>query len=174
MSRFDDCLAVILGNEGGVSNNPIDTGGLTNKGVTQTVYDGYRAQHGLPLQPVTFVTVLEAAAIYMQSYWTPARCQSLAKPVDLCMFDMAINSGVYRASRLLQQCVGVVQDGVIGPKTLAAAGSIDPLKLAADYCNARVAFVQGIVAANPAQRIFLNGWVNRINHIRHVCGIAGY
>lgn len=174
MARFDDCLAVILGNEGGVSNNPIDTGGLTNMGITQPVYDDYRAHHGLPLQPVTFVTLDEASAIYLASYWTPARGQSLEQPVDLCMLDMAVNSGVYRAARLLQQCVGVVQDGILGPKTLAAAAKVDPLKLAADYCSARVAFVQGIVAANPEQRIFLNGWINRINHIRHVCGIAGY
>lgn len=174
MARFDDCLAVILANEGGVSNNPIDTGGLTNMGVTQAVYDTYRAQQGLPPQPVTFVTGAEATAIYLKSYWTPARCPSLPVPVDLCVFDTAVNSGAYRASRLLQQCVGVAQDGATGPKTLAAVAQIDPVTLAADYCNARAAFVQGIIAANPAQRIFLNGWINRINHIRHVCGVPGF
>ena len=170
MARFDDCLAIVLGNEGGVSANPIDTGGLTNMGVTQTVYDAYRTQNGLPLQPVHFVTLAEASSIYLASYWTPARCSYLPEPVDLCVFDAAVNSGVYRASRLLQQCVGTAQDGVIGAKTLAAAAQIDPVTLAGDYCTARTAFVQGIVAANPPQRIFLNGWINRINHIRQLCG----
>lgn len=171
MARFDDCLAVTLGNEGGVSNNPNDHGGLTNMGVTQAVYDAYRTHNGLPLQPVNSISLPEASAIYLLNYWTPARCSFLTEPVDLCVFDTAVNSGAYRAARLLQQCVGTTQDGVIGSKTLAAAAQIAPLILAADYCNAREAFVRGIVANDSTQRVFLAGWLNRINHIRQICGV---
>lgn len=172
MARFDDCLAIVLGNEGGVSNNPNDNGGLTNMGVTQTVYDAYRARYGLPPQVVNLITQSEASAIYLTNYWIPVKAPSLTPPVDLCVFDAAVNSGVYRACRLLQQCVGTTQDGVIGSKTLAAADQIGPLTLASDYCAARETFVRGIVTNDPTQRVFLAGWLNRINRIRHICGVG--
>lgn len=171
MARYDDIVAITLGREGGTSDNVADHGGLTKAGVTQAEYDSWRLRHNLPQQPVTMITESEEVQLYREDYWAPAQCDSLAPPVDLCVFDTAVNSGVGRAGKILQACVGVVQDGAIGPKTLAAIALVPPMALAAQYCDQREAFYRGIVAINPSQMIFLNGWLNRNNYIRQVCGL---
>ena len=43
---YDDALAFVLRWEGGFVNDPNDHGGRTNKGVTQRVYDAWRASQG--------------------------------------------------------------------------------------------------------------------------------
>ena len=45
-SRFDASLPFILRWEGGFVDHPADRGGATNKGVTQRVYDAWRARQG--------------------------------------------------------------------------------------------------------------------------------
>jgi lysozyme family protein len=39
--RFEDCLARILKHEGGYVNDPLDSGGRTNLGVTQRVWEEF-------------------------------------------------------------------------------------------------------------------------------------
>jgi lysozyme family protein len=172
MSRFDDCLAIIFEEEGGISDNPADHGGLTNYGVAQATYDDWRVKQGLPQQPVTMITRDEAASLYLTEYWQPNSCDQLPQPVDLCMFDTDVNSGDGRGAKLLQAVLGVAQDGDIGPATLAAVAAQDPLTLAANYLDARQAFDREICANNPSQLMFLNGWKNRINGLRKFCGAA--
>lgn len=174
MDRFSACLAVLFFNEGGVSNHPADKGGLTNLGVTQVTYDSYRHAKGLPLQPVTMCTTGEATELYHMLYWTPAKCDTWMEPVDLCVFDTAVNSGPKRSLMILQQALGFTGtqvDGLIGNQTLNAVKLVQPLVLAQRYCDARERFFYDICAANPSQKVFLSGWVNRIDHIRDVAGI---
>lgn len=173
MARFDDCLAFTLGPsvEGGYSDNPLDHGGATNRGITQVVYDTFRLRHGLPQQPVSGMTLAETEQIYAEDYWTPIQGNSLGAPVDLCMFDLAVNSGVGRAIQLLQETVGVDVDGGLGPVTLAATAALPPMAVAAGICDRREEFLKGIVARNPNQAIFLHGWINRVNAVRKAAGL---
>ncbi len=43
-TAFSESLPFVLRWEGGYVNHPNDPGGATNKGVTQKVYDGWRAR----------------------------------------------------------------------------------------------------------------------------------
>lgn len=173
MTRFNDCLAFTIGPsiEGGISNYSADRGGLTNYGITQITYDRYRIAQGLPQQPASMATIPEAQAIYLTYYWTPAQCGAMPAPVDLCMFDMTVNSGLGNASKNLQRALGVVVDGVIGPATLAAVAAGDPMSTAASFIDLRDAFYKQIVVNDPSQGIFLNGWLNRDNALRTACGL---
>lgn len=167
MSRFDTCLAAVLGIEGGASNHPNDRGGLTMAGVTQATYDAYRRRKGLPPRPVTQSTTVERADIYRSQYWTPVRGDTLPPPLDLVVFDMAVNSGPDRAIKTLQTALGVTVDGVFGAKTLqavqedAAAGRVD--SLVRQVLAAREEFYRGIVARDASQKVFLAGWLNRLD-----------
>lgn len=174
MARFDDCLAFILSPniEGGYSNDPSDHGGATNGGVTQATYDGWRKAQGLPLQPVNFITRTEEAAIYQTEYWTPAHCGQLPQPVDLCVFDAAVNSGPHKSQQLLQEAIGATPDGNIGPNTLAAVAAIPSLAVATQYCDQHEHFYRSIVATDPTQARFLAGWLNRVDTVRTACGIS--
>src|SRR6516165_7677378 len=54
-----------------------------------------------------------------------AGADALPPGVDLSVFDMGVNAGIWRSVRLLQQALGFTgeeMDGSIGPETLAAAG----------------------------------------------------
>ena len=69
---FSDSLSMVLQFEGGFVDNPDDPGGATNQGVTQAVYDRFRAEHGLAIQSVRLIQSNEVAAIYQVEYW-PSR-----------------------------------------------------------------------------------------------------
>src|SRR4051812_20123609 len=97
--NFAKLLKPLLGIEAGVSDRPLsaDPGGLTNHGVTQKVYDAYRASLGQPLQSVKRITNAEVTAIYQEQFWTPIRGDDLPSGVDWAVFDFAVNSGPGRA-----------------------------------------------------------------------------
>ena len=127
MDRLDDCLRFVLRWEGGYVNHPSDPGGATNKGVTQRTFDSWRLRAGKPRADVRTITDEEVHAIYAVDYWLAAKCDTLPAPLDLVVFDTAVNMGVGRAVRFLQHAVGERDDGEFGPLTreavLAALGA---------------------------------------------------
>lgn len=167
MNRFDACLAAVTKLEGGSSNHPADKGGLTMAGVTQVTYDAYRRRKGLPSRPVTQSTPVERADIYRSQYWTPVRGDALPPPLDLVIFDLAVNSGPDRAIKTLQRVLGVTEDGLFGSQTLralqedAAAGQVE--HLVSQVLDRREAFYRGLVARDASQKVFLAGWLNRLD-----------
>lgn len=122
---FAACIPVIFRSEGGFIDDPDDIGGATNLGVTMETLASERG-HPVTVADVKALTVAEASAIYLKSYWNPAHCGDLPDGVDLMVFDAAVNSGVARAIRLLQSAVGVTDDGAFGPATLAAVKAAAP------------------------------------------------
>ena len=103
--RFDVSLPFILRWEGGFIDHPADPGGATNKGVTQKVYDAWRARQGQPPRSVRLIEDAEMHAIYESNYWVPPRCDLLSGPLDLVQFDTAVNMGPGRAVRFLQSAL---------------------------------------------------------------------
>lgn len=112
MSDFDRALTIVLGHEGGYSNDPRDPGGETMFGITVTVAreNGY---HG----PMRELPRAIAATIYLARYWQAAHCDELPWPLCLYVFDSAVNQGVGAATRMLQAALDTVQDGIVGPTT---------------------------------------------------------
>lgn len=175
MDRFSYCLGILFGNEGGVSNDPDDRGGLTNMGVTQVTYNSWRQSKGLPIRPVTQGTVAEFTQLYEEMYWNTCGAPSLPAPLDLCVFDTSVNSGPARSVMILQEALGFNDanvDGRFGPMTGTAVQECDPVSLAGDYCDGREEYFKDIVRANPSQKKFYAGWINRLNHIRQLAGIT--
>lgn len=172
MTRLSNALDFTLRWEGGYVNDPADPGGATNKGVTQSTYDTWRASQKLPKQPVKLISHSEVGAIYESRYWNACRCGDLPAPVDLFVFDTAVNCGVGRASRWLQTALGVEADGSIGPRTLAAVREFgSPVELARKISDLRAAHYQDIVSRTPALKKFLNGWTNRLGDLNDTCGL---
>jgi lysozyme family protein len=109
---FPRAVALILKHEGGYVNDPADPGGETNFGISKRAY---------PAEDIRAMTPARASAIYERDYWRRAKCDELPWPLAVQVFDMAVNAGVGPAVKMLQKVLGVTTDGVIGPKTLAAA-----------------------------------------------------
>lgn len=172
MSRLHDALRFTLQWEGGYVNDPDDPGGATNKGVTQAVYTAWRYANRLPYRSVEGITAQEAEAIYEDRYWKLCRCGDLPAPVDVVVFDTAVNCGPGRACRFLQRALGVTEDGNVGPRTLAAVREYGaPLELARKISGIRDAYYREIVAENPKLKKFLNGWTNRLGDLNDTCGL---
>ncbi len=163
MSRFDQCLKFILEVEGGYCNDPSDRGGATNCGVTQSVYDDYRVSAGRNQQPVVGISADEVADIYRKRYWQVVRGDQLPCPVDLVVFDAAVNHGPQQAGLFLQRAVGIDAKGTVGPRTLAAVQQ--GTGVAEAVIEQRRAFYQLLAERKPSQRKFLKGWMNRLDRL---------
>lgn len=160
MTPFDEALERTLAFEGGTSDSPIDRGGFTHRGITQTLYDRWRAKHKLPRQGVVFVTDSEIMAIAREEFWDPCHCSDLPGPLAIVVFDMAFNSGPKNAVHALQKALGVKVDGDVGEKTIRAAFATQGAVLR--FLEQRMAFIQELIADDPPQLGNLEGWGIRL------------
>jgi lysozyme family protein len=166
MDDFQTALEFTLRWEGGFSDHPADKGGATMRGITQAVYDAYLRSIGALSHPVKGIRDEEVEWIYRRNYWDEIKGDSLPSPLSIAVFDCAVNSGPSRSIKLLQAaCGGLVIDGVIGPKTLAAAQVV----LVGKVIDQREAFLRRIVVRDPSQEVFLKGWMSRVAALRVAC-----
>ncbi len=156
--NFEHALAHVLQFEGGYSDHPSDPGGATNRGVTKAVLEKHRGR-AVTKQEVRALTREEAAEIYRRYYWTAAACDQLPDGVDLAVFDCAVNQGVGRAARFLQQAAQIKTGGGIGPKTLAAAKAAKPDALLVEFMARRM---HGYGLLQSLFKVFGLGWSRRL------------
>ncbi|NBV35020.1 MAG: hypothetical protein EBR81_14820 [Proteobacteria bacterium] len=69
-------LKFVLSQEGGYSNDPADSGGATNFGITHTEYDKNRIERGLPTQSIRLITAEEVRSIYGRGRGNQAAAKS--------------------------------------------------------------------------------------------------
>lgn len=161
IGNFILCLTHVLDSEKGYVDNPHDKGGPTNCGITQHQYDVWRVAHGQPTRSVQFIDPNEVEAIYAAWYWTPIQGDQLPAGVDYCVFDGAVNSGPHTAVEWLQQALGVMVDGQVGPGTLAATKVADAKQLISDICERRLDFDRSL----KTWPYFSRGWSARIAEV---------
>jgi lysozyme family protein len=163
-SNFRTCVDIVFGKEGEFADDPRDSGGPTNMGITLDTLNDWRRQRGQPPATIDDVKNLsrdEAIEIYRTNYWNLLRCDDLPAGVDLAAFDFAVNSGAGRAARLLQDAVGAKDDGSVGSATVGAAKAIPPAEVIKRLMERRRAFVQGAKGFD----VYGRGWIRRINEI---------
>ena len=156
----------------GWADDPDDLGGQTMVGVTMATYEEYCRRKGYP-KPTTGrlmdLSYNDWKSILKMLYWDrwnadEIRSQSIAEIV--CDFVWA--SGVH-GIKVPQDLVGVIPDGIVGPKTLAAVNSRNPRELFDQIKIARFDFIEDICRKRPANNKFKRGWMNhRINDISYV------
>lgn len=81
------------------------------------------------------------------------------------LVDWVWASGPAIGIKRVQKILGVTADGIVGPKTIDAVNAQDPKTLFTKVYNARADHFNAIVKANPSQKKWLKGWMNRINYI---------
>lgn len=157
--NFQTVTNWLLVHEGGYVNHPKDPGGATNKGVIQRTYDAYRTRIGRPKQSVKLITNEEVWAIYKSQYWDPIAGDLLPDGLDYAVYDFAVNSGVARAVRFLQELLRVKQDGVIGNATLGAIRAHSNIEqLIHDLCLKRWNWMKTL----KTYKTFGKGWTRRV------------
>jgi lysozyme family protein len=161
--NFQSALESVLKHEGGFVNHPADPGGMTNLGVTKRVWEEWVGRE-VDEKTMRGLTPEMVGPVYKAKYWDRIRGDQLPSGVDYAVFDAAVNSGPGRAAKWLQGCVGVEQDGVIGPKTLAAVAKFDLAELIEDYAKRRLSFLVDL----PHWGTFGKGWGRRVAEVQTV------
>lgn len=179
MRTVDDLVADILEREGGYVDHPNDKGGATKHGISLRYILGL----GLDLDEdgdtdkddIALVTPEEAAVMYKADFFYGPRIHLLPECLHAQLFDISVNSGGYRAIKLLQRALNGAQlpvivvplevDGRMGPKTRREAEAFVH-SLGGKAVNnlvvwERTQFYKAIVASNPSQNVFLKGWLRR-------------
>lgn len=126
--------------EGGYVNHPKDPGGPTNLGITIATLSLY-LQRRATVADVRGLRLADAINIYDGKYWTAIGADALPGGVDLLAFDIAVNSGVGRALRWLDETDG------LGPRARVEA-----------LHKRRIGFWRGLTKLWP---VFGKGWTRR-------------
>ncbi|MBU6231327.1 hypothetical protein KGP36_01560 [Patescibacteria group bacterium] len=144
----------------------VDQGGLTNHGIRQDLYDAWCQSNKKPRLSVMSLTDDEIAEYYKAAYWTAPHINLLAvtNPATACaLFDAGVNAGDGAEIKVLQRVLGVQNDGVLGSGTCAAASKKPDLALALEFNDGRREHYHDVVAAKPAYKNDLAGWLNRVS-----------
>jgi lysozyme family protein len=163
----------IVGREGGYVNDPDDPGGATKWGITIGTLRRVRGSN-VTVEDVKNLTQGEAVDIFLSDYFYKPKINKLPESIQDTVFDMQVNSG-NNAIKILQRTLrefgqNISVDGVIGPKTIAAAfevdGDIDYLRDA--YGMSRREYYFRLGDKNPKLRKFARtrrgnkgGWIKR-------------
>ena len=162
MTVFEQCFTVTVGQEGVLSLDPSDRGNWTSGQVGVGVLKG--SKYGLsamryPTLDFGTLTLNGAMPIYEKDYFREAGCDRLPPPLALLVFDAAVNNGTGISPKWLQEAVGVVRDGVIGPATLAAVAEHQGqgLRLLATYQAIRLRYMASLAGWSHNR-----GWADRL------------
>jgi lysozyme family protein len=167
MAKVEKLAPFILKWEGGFSNDPLDSGGATMKGITYETFKAYRASKGkgIPsIDELKQISATEWTAILKEKYWDKFKADNINfQPTANLLVGWGWGSGPVTAIKKLQELLGLTADGIVGPKTLAAINDAkDNIALFDKILIARKDFFVNIVKNNPSQIKFLSGWLNRL------------
>ena len=158
MNNFKECLALVLKSEGGYVNNLQDPGGMTNLGITKKSLEEWLG-HDVDEKFMRNLTPEMAAPFYEQKYWRSCYGEVLPRGLDFIVFSMAVNAGPGRSIKLLQQSIGCVPDGVIGPATRRLISDSNSATLIAKFSETRREYYQSL----KTFPIFGSGWLKRVD-----------
>jgi len=171
MARFDILAKFILSYEGGFINHPNDKGEETNKGVTIAVWkaQGYdkNGDRHIDVKDLKLISDADAMAIMRKFYWNRWQADKIEDlSIANLLVDFVWGSGAW-GIKIPQRVLGVMVDGVVGTKTLAAINAQEPKRLFAKLKDARLQYINDIIAKNPSFAVFRAGWLRRLNAIEY-------
>ena len=159
--NFERCLALVLKSEGGYVNNLADPGGMTNLGVTKNTYEAW-VNRTVDETEMRSLTPDDVAPLYEHNYWNRVAGNELPVGVDYCVFDAAVNLGPSQAIKLIQRALNVVDDGILGEKTLAASHQRDAAELIEQFSEEHLQLMQ----TKKTWATFAKGFQNRIDFVK--------
>jgi lysozyme family protein len=169
MADFKAAFAFVLQHEDSTRSGKVivDAGGRTRFGIAEKFHPDLPAEFfSGPAEDA----LAEAAKIEEREYWGAMRLAEVENQnVANKLFDMGVNMGARQAAVYAQRAINalaavdahVAEDGLIGPKTLAAINAAGPIAYYQLLCQFSAAFYRHVAAVNPAQAVNLAGWLKR-------------
>lgn len=157
--------------EGGYVNDPDDSGGATNRGITYQTYNSL-AKTVLGVNPSEThfrgLTKTDAEKIF-EWFWNKATYNNSVKSqaiseVLTSWFWGSGGDGLKDFQAMLNEKFGkrLSIDGQIGPVSVTAINSIDESKLFKASIERREKWFRDLVRRRPKDYKFLNGWLRRL------------
>lgn len=175
MKAFDIIYKREIEHEQYYANVPGDAGAETYMGIARAIFphseiwpviDEYKTIHGaIPHNTqIESVTLNSLVLKHYHQYWEKCGIDQINDfSLQYIIFDFAVNS-VRTWAKKLQAILGVQQDGIIGPKTIAAINGKNPRHLFDIIKRYRESYYRELAEKGQNYK-FLNGWLRRINSI---------
>ena len=192
MANVDILLPFILKYEGGFVNDPADSGGATNKGVTIATWRsvGYDkdGDGDIDVQDLKLISNKDVRdRVLKPHYWDRWKANQIqSQKIANILVDWVWASGA-NGIKIPQRLLGVAVDGIVGAKTLAAVNAADPDVLFDRIYQARESFLRDITNQSIAsyekkinrkatnaelmkytKKRFIKGWLNRLAAIKEL------
>lgn len=157
--QFWDAIKKTLKFEGGYVNHPNDKGGETKYGISKRSF---------PHVNIQTLTLEKAIDIYFDTYWKNYLFYLIDdNDIRFKIFDMSVLMGHKKAVEILQSTLNkkgtkLKEDGILGDLTANAINQ-NSHELLQEYKKNLAQHFEFLAKKNPKQKVFLKGWLNRVN-----------
>lgn len=153
MADFDIAIEKVLKHEGGYVDDPSDSGGETNWGISK------RAHRNVDIRNLTRDG---AKDIYKEFYWDRVKGDLIeSQEIAESIFDFGVNAGIRTSSKMAQLVLDIEADGVIGPKTVEVLNEFNKDLFLSTFVLAKIARYTYLCEKHPKNRKYFFGWVRR-------------
>lgn len=171
MPDFEEAYDFVQKWEGGAkfTQDNEDPGGATKFGIS------FRFLKGLPVkdadinkdgkltwQDVQALAPRQAKEIYKAYFWDKLSLDSIDGVLAAVLFDSAVNIGLNRVAKNLQNIVGAKPDGVIGPATIMTVNDLPPDAVAKAMLFWRECHYRRLYKNESWAKKYIDGWLNRL------------
>ena len=162
MDAFEYAFNKTLALEGEYVNDPDDPGGETKWGISKKAY---------PDLDIDALTLNGVKYLYRRDYWEALYLGMICnQAIAAEIFDTAVNMGQRISIRIVQRALNflgenLVEDGIIGPKTISALNdwaSRDQRALFVCLNGFQFMRYVEITSYKPGLKRFSRGWTKRI------------
>lgn len=167
----------ILVREGGFVDDPDDSGGATNMGISLKYARGIGldldGDGDTDIDDILLVTKEKASELFKKDFYYQPKINLLPGDLQAHVFDISVNHGGPVAIMLFQRALNcflkledrIIEDSRFGPKSRKACEKILETSPIKDINNAlvdlRKAFYNRVVTHTPSKRKFYKGWIKR-------------
>lgn len=173
MSDPIKAIEYVLVNEGPYSNDPDDSGGATNFGLTKVDVAAFRGVKvsSLSNDDIKHLSKDEAILIYKARYWSPLRGDQIVdQTVATAILDVGVLYGVSTVTKYVQNAINalgghVAVDSSFGALTVIGLNKVDPKAFIQSLHGQVIDRINAIVFSHPKDAKFRKGWKARADRL---------
>lgn len=171
MSEARPAIEYVIENEGPLTDDPDDPGGITNWGITLNDLREMPGRQDAGAADIRALTRTEAQEIYRALYWD-RQCLNYVRDQAIAtkLLDLMVNQGLAEGTRIAQRACNALQvkpplvvDGDFGPVTRMAVNGLSRTLLMPSLIQEGLRSYLADVAARPKMEKFLLGWMRRLS-----------